>query len=66
MTHTSDGRFLFKIEIFKMAISREKKQELVTQYVQDLKEAKNLVVFKQSGLSVATDADIRREVRETE
>ena len=49
-----------------MAISREKKQELVTQYVQDLKEAKNLVVFKQSGLSVATDADIRREVRETE
>lgn len=49
-----------------MAITREKKQNLIKQYVQDLKEAKNLVIFKQSGLSVATDADIRREVRETD
>ncbi len=47
-----------------MAITKEKKQDLVKQYVQDLQEAKNLIVFKQSGLSVATDADIRREVRE--
>lgn len=49
-----------------MAITKEKKQELVKQYVQDLQEAKNLIVFKQSGLSVSKDAEIRREVRETE
>lgn len=47
-----------------MAITKEKKQDLIKQYVQDLQEAKNLVVFKQSGLAVSTDADIRREVRE--
>lgn len=47
-----------------MAITKEKKQDLVKQYVQDLQEAKNLVVFKQSGLAVSTGADIRREVRE--
>ncbi len=47
-----------------MAITKEKKQALVKQYVQDLQEAKNLVVFKQSGLAVSTDADIRRDVRE--
>jgi len=49
-----------------MAITKKKKQDLIKQYVQDLQEAKNLVIFKQSGLSVSTDADIRREVRETE
>ncbi len=49
-----------------MAITKKKKQDLIKQYVQDLQEAKNLVIFQQSGLSVATDADIRREVRETE
>jgi ribosomal protein L10 len=47
-----------------MAINKEQKQSLVKQYVKDLQEAKNLVVFKQSGLAVSTDADIRKEVRE--
>lgn len=49
-----------------MAITKEKKHELVKQYVQDLQEAKNLVVFKQSGLAVSTDTEVRREVREGE
>jgi ribosomal protein L10 len=31
-----------------MAINKEKKQSLVKQYVQDLQEAKNLVIVKQS------------------
>ncbi|OQY38176.1 MAG: 50S ribosomal protein L10 [Spirochaetaceae bacterium 4572_7] len=47
-----------------MAINKEQKQSLVKQYAQDLQECKNLIVFKQSGLVVSTDADIRREVRE--
>ena len=47
-----------------MAINKEQKQSLVKQYAQDLQECKNLIVFKQSGLAVSTDADIRREVRE--
>lgn len=47
-----------------MAITKVQKQELVKQYSQDLQECKNLIVFKQSGLAVSTDADIRREVRE--
>lgn len=47
-----------------MAINKQKKQDLVKQYVQDLQEAKNLIVFKQSGLAVSTDANIRREIRE--
>ncbi len=47
-----------------MAINKEQKQSLIKQYSQDLQECKNLIVFKQSGLAVSTDADIRREVRE--
>lgn len=47
-----------------MAINKEQKQSLVKQYVKDLQDCKNLIVFKQSGLAVSTDADIRREVRE--
>ena len=47
-----------------MAITKVQKKDLVKQYVQDLQDAKNLIVFKQSGLAVSTDADIRREVRE--
>jgi ribosomal protein L10 len=47
-----------------MAINKDQKKSLVKQYVQDLQDAKNLIVFKQSGLAVSTDADIRREVRE--
>jgi ribosomal protein L10 len=31
-----------------MAINKEKKQSLVKQYVQDLQEAKNIVLVKQS------------------
>jgi len=47
-----------------MAINKEKKQSLVKQYVQDLQEAKNLVIVKQSWLLVSTDAEIRKGVRE--
>lgn len=47
-----------------MAITKNQKQSLVKQYVADLQDAKNLVIFKQSGLAVSTDADIRREIRE--
>jgi len=46
-----------------MAITKEKKKELVRQYVADLQDAKNLVLVKQSGISVSTDTDIRRDVR---
>jgi ribosomal protein L10 len=47
-----------------MAITKVQKQDLVKQYSQDLQGCKNLVVFKQSGLAVSTDANIRKEVRE--
>ena len=47
-----------------MAITKVQKQWLVKQYAQDLQECKSLIVFKQSGLAVSTDANIRREVRE--
>ena len=46
-----------------MAITKEKKQDLVKQYVADLKEAKNLVLVKQSWVSVAADTKVRQEIR---
>lgn len=47
-----------------MAITREKKQLMVNGYVQDIQESKNLVFVKQFGLSVSTDATIRRELKQ--
>lgn len=45
-----------------MAITRQKKEELIKQYVQDLKEANNLVVFKQSWIPVVDATKIRKSV----
>ena len=45
-----------------MTISKEKKVELVKQYVQDLTSAKNVVVLQQSGLPVTLSTEIRKEV----
>jgi len=47
-----------------MAITKEKKQSLINEYIQDLQEANNLVLIKQSGLSVSTDTNVRRSVRD--
>jgi ribosomal protein L10 len=47
-----------------MAITKEKKVTLIQEYVQDLKEAKNLVIIKQSGLPVSTDTKVRRDIRD--
>lgn len=56
--------FKFRNWILKMAITKEKKQSLITEYVKDLQEANNLVLIKQSGLPVTADTDVRRCVRE--
>lgn len=40
-----------------MAITKQKKQSLITEYVKDLQEANNLVLIKQSGLPVTADTD---------
>jgi len=46
-----------------MAITKEKKQDLVKQYVADLQDAKNLVLVKQTWVLVSADTNVRREVR---
>ena len=60
----SPGNGLFFISRFysTMTISKEKKVELVKQYVQDLTSAKNVVVLQQSGLPVTLSTEIRKEV----
>ena len=45
-----------------MTISKEKKVELVKQYVQDLTSATNVVVLQQSGLPVTLSTEMRKEV----
>lgn len=54
--------FLFPGFTLLMTISKEKKVELVKQYVQDLQSAKNVVVLQQSGIPVveATQMKIGR------
>lgn len=54
--------FLFLGFTLLMTISKEKKIELVKQYVQDLQSAKNVVVLQQSGLPVTLSTSIRKEV----
>ncbi len=46
-----------------MAITKEKKQSLIKEYVQDLQEAKSLVIIKQIWLPVSTDVEIRKDIR---
>ena len=45
-----------------MTISKEKKVELVQQYVKDLQSAKNVVVLQQSGIPVVSATAIRKGV----
>ena len=47
-----------------MAITKEKKQSLINEYIQDLQEANNLVLIKQTWLSVPADTEVRRSVRD--
>ncbi|MCK9467444.1 MAG: 50S ribosomal protein L10 [Candidatus Absconditabacterales bacterium] len=47
-----------------MAITKDKKVNLIKEYVQDLQEAKNLVIIKQSGLPVSTDTEVRKNIRD--
>ncbi|MDD2537710.1 MAG: 50S ribosomal protein L10 [Candidatus Absconditabacteria bacterium] len=49
-----------------MAISRDKKQELIKQYVEDLKAANNVVIVQQSGISVNTATAVRKGVLGTD
>ncbi|MDR3168360.1 MAG: 50S ribosomal protein L10 [Candidatus Peribacteria bacterium] len=49
-----------------MAISKDKKKELIDQYVSDLKAAQNVVIVQQSGISVNTSSDVRKQVLGTE
>jgi large subunit ribosomal protein L10 len=45
-----------------MAISKDKKQQLVEQYVSDLKSAQNVVIVQQNGISVNTSSEVRKEI----
>jgi large subunit ribosomal protein L10 len=45
-----------------MAISREKKEVLLKQYIQDLENAKNVVILEQKAISVPTATSVRKEV----
>ena len=45
-----------------MAISRDKKKQLISQYVEDLKSANNVVIVQQTGISVPTSTEVRKEV----
>jgi len=45
-----------------MAISREKKKQLIKQYVDDLNAANNVVIVQQSGISVPTSTEVRKGV----
>jgi large subunit ribosomal protein L10 len=49
-----------------MAISREKKKQLIEQYISDLKSAQNVVIVQQSGISVNTSSAVRKDVLGTE
>ena len=46
-----------------MAITKEKKINLIKEYVKDLQEAKNLVIIRQSGLAFSTGMEVRKNVR---
>jgi len=45
-----------------MAISKDKKQQLIKQYVEDLQTASNVVIVQQTGLSVNTSTEVRRGI----
>jgi len=45
-----------------MAISKDKKNELMKQYIQDLSEANNVVVLKQEKVSVNKANRLRKDI----
>lgn len=45
-----------------MAITKAKKVDLIKQYIQDLSDAKNTVIVKQTGISVSTATRVRKDV----
>lgn len=49
-----------------MAISKEHKKKLFEQYVQDLSDAKNVVVVNQTGVVVEKSGEVRRDVTQSE
>ena len=54
--------FLFHGVTLLMTISKEKKIELVKQYVQDLQSAKNVVVLQQTWIPVVSATKMRKDV----
>lgn len=46
-----------------MAISKDKKNELMKQYIQDLSSASNIVVLKQEKVSVNNANKLRKDIR---
>jgi ribosomal protein L10 len=47
-----------------MAITRQKKENLIKDYIQNLKDSDNLVVVQQSGITVVDATKIRKSVAE--
>jgi large subunit ribosomal protein L10 len=45
-----------------MAISRQQKEQLLKQYVQDLESASNVVILQQNAIEVPTATQVRKEV----
>ena len=59
---TPQSGLFFISELQCMAISKEKKQQLIEQYVSDLKAANNVVIIQQSGISVNKSTEVRKGV----
>lgn len=49
-----------------MAITKDKKKELIKQYVADLTSANNTVIFKQTAISVPESTQIRKDLAPAE
>ena len=49
-----------------MAITREKKEELIAQYVQDINDSEGLIITEYRGLSVQQLQELRAKIREAE
>lgn len=49
-----------------MAITKDKKKELLKQYVEDLKNAGSTYIINQSGISVWVSTDVRKEMKLTD
>ncbi|MCB0210034.1 MAG: 50S ribosomal protein L10 [Anaerolineae bacterium] len=49
-----------------MAITREKKEELIAQYVQEINDSEGLIITEYRGLSVQQIQELRSKIREAE